>query len=61
MKKTLIKYSNHFFGVGVIMMVLGQFYPDKTQTENYIAAGIYIIAAICFIFSLFGFIASFKR
>lgn len=43
------------------MMVLGQFYPDKTQTENYIAAGIYIIAAICFIFSLFGFIASFKR
>lgn len=61
MKKKLIKYSNHFFGIGVILMVLGQFYPAETRTENYVAAGIYIIAAIWFLLSLFGFIMSFKK
>ena len=61
MKKKLIKYSNHFFGIGIILMLLGQFYPSETRTENYIAAGIYIISAVCFLLSLFGFIMSFKK
>ena len=40
---------------------LGTFYPDETATENYLAAGIYVFAALCGILSLTGSILAYKK
>jgi len=47
--------------IGIILMVIAQFYPEETQKENYIAAAIYTVAAICFLLSLLGFISRDKK
>jgi len=47
--------------IGIILMVIAQFYPEETQKDNYVAAAIYIVAAICFLFSLLGFILRSKK
>ena len=46
--------------IGIILMVIAQFYPEETQ-KNYIAAAIYTVAAICFLLSLLGFISRDKK
>jgi predicted Na+-dependent transporter len=57
MKKTIKKRSDLFLAIGIILMVIAQFYPEETQKENYIAAAIYTVTAICFLLSLLGFIS----
>ena len=47
--------------IGIIMMVIAQFYPEETQKEKYIAAAIYTVAAICFLLSLLGLILRDKK
>ena len=61
MKKTLKKRSDLFMAIGIILMVIAQFYPEETQKENYIAVAIYTVAAICFLLSLLGFISRDKK
>ena len=61
MKKTIKKRSDLFMAIGIILMVIAQFYPKETQKENYIAAAIYTVAAICFLLSLLGFISRDKK
>jgi predicted Na+-dependent transporter len=61
MKKTIKKRSDLFMAIGIIMMVIAQFYPEETQKEKYIAAAIYTVAAICFLLSLLGFISRDKK
>ena len=47
--------------IGIIMMVIAQFYPEETLKENYIAAAICTVAAICFLLSLLGLISRDKK
>lgn len=61
MKKTIKKRSDLFMAIGIILMVIAQFYPEETQKENYIAAAIYTVAANCFLLSLLGFISRDKK
>ena len=59
MKKFILKnYYGILLGVGFIFMLAGQYYPDETATDNNIAAGIYIVAAVFFILALIGAILS---
>ena len=48
----MIKFIKESYGilmvVGFLFMLAGRYYPDETSTENYIAAGIYIVAAVIF-------------
>lgn len=61
MQNFLIKYNNHFSTVMILGICIGTFYPDETATENYIAAGIYLFAALCGLLSLTGSILTFKK
>ena len=61
MKKTIKKRSDLFMAIGIIMMVIAQFYPEETQKEKYIAAEIYTVAAICYLRSLLGFSSRDKK
>ena len=61
MKRTIKKHSDLFMAIGIILMVIAQFYPEETQKENYIAAAIYTVATICFLLSLLGFISRDKE
>jgi len=61
MKKTIKKRSDLFMAIGIILMVIAQFYPEETQKENYIAAVMYTLAAICFLLSLLGLISRYKK
>ena len=61
MQNFLIKFNNHFSAVMILGIGLGTFYPDETATENYIAAGIYVFAALCGILSLTGSILAYKK
>ena len=54
--KTIKKRSDLFMAIGIILMLIAQFYPEETQKENYIAAAIYTVDAICFLLSILGFI-----
>jgi hypothetical protein len=45
----------------ILGICIGTFYPDETATENYIAAGIYLFAALCGLLSLTGSILTFKK
>ena len=47
--------------VGFLFMLGGRYYPDETSTDNYIAAGIYIVAAVIFTLALIGAILAFKK
>ena len=61
MKIFLIKFRNHlstflFLGLGI-----GTFYPDETANDNYIAAAIYVFAAICGFLSFIGMILNHRK
>ncbi|MAH82415.1 MAG: hypothetical protein CMC21_04085 [Flavobacteriaceae bacterium] len=59
MKKFILKnYYGILLGVGFLFMLAGRYYPDETATDNNIAAGIYIVAAVFFILALIGAILS---
>ncbi len=59
MKKFILKnYYGILLGVGSLFMLAGRYYPDETATDNNIAAGIYIVAAVFFILALIGPILS---
>ena len=47
--------------VGFLFMLGGRYYPDEISTDNYIAAGIYIVAAVIFTLALIGAILAFKK
>ena len=61
MRKIIKKRSDLFMAIGIILMVIAQFYPEETQKENYIAAAIFTIAAICFLLYLLGLISRDKK
>ena len=61
MKKTIKKRSDLFMAIGIILMVIAQFYPEETQKENYISAAMYTVTAICFLLSLLGLISRYKK
>tara|TARA_X000001036_G_scaffold426668_1_gene454347 strand:+ start:7456 stop:7650 length:195 start_codon:yes stop_codon:yes gene_type:complete len=59
LKKFILKnYYGILLGVGFLFMLAGRYYPDETATDNNIAAGIYIVAAVFFILALIGAILS---
>ena len=59
MKKFILKnYYGILLSVGFLFMLAGRYYPDETATDNNIAAGIYIVAAVFFILALIGAILS---
>tara|TARA_B100001094_G_scaffold172389_1_gene166703 strand:- start:354 stop:548 length:195 start_codon:yes stop_codon:yes gene_type:complete len=59
MKKFILKnYYGILLSVGFLFMLGGRYYPDETATDNNIAAGIYIVAAVFFILALIGAILS---
>ena len=59
MKKFILKnYYGILLGVGFLFMLAGRYYPDETATDNNIAAGIYIVAAVFFILASIGAILS---
>jgi hypothetical protein len=59
MKKFILKnYYGILLSVGFLFMLAGRYYPDETATDNNIAAGIYIVAAVFFILASIGAILS---
>ena len=48
MKKLIIKSYGILISVGFLFMLAGRYYPDETARDNYIAAGIYIVACVFF-------------
>ena len=59
MKKFILKnYYGILLSVGFLFMLAGRYYPDQTASDNNIAAGIYIVAAVFFILALIGAILS---
>ena len=61
MRKIIKKRSDLFMAIGIILMVIAQFHPEETQKENYIAAAIFTVVAICFLLSLLGLILRDKK
>ena len=61
MKKFIKQSYGILMGVGFLFMLAGRYYPDETSTDNYIAAGIYIVAAVIFTLALIGAILAFKK
>ena len=62
MKKLIIKSYGILISVGFLFMLAGRYYPDETATDNNIAAGIYIVAAVFFLLAGIGAILSlFKK
>ena len=62
MKKLIIKFYGVLISDGFLFMLVGRYYPDETATENNIAAGIYIVAAVFFLLAGIGAILSlFKK
>ena len=59
MKKILKKFYGLLLGVGCLFMLGGRYYPDETATDNYIAAGINIVASVFSLLALIGAILSF--
>jgi hypothetical protein len=57
-KFILKNYYGILLSVGFLFMLGGRYYPDETATDNNIAAGIYIVAAVFFILALIGAILS---
>ena len=58
MKKFIIKSYGVLISVGFLFMIAGRYYPDETAKDNNIAAGIYIVAAVCFFLAATGAILS---
>ncbi|MBL31051.1 MAG: hypothetical protein CMC81_07435 [Flavobacteriaceae bacterium] len=61
MKKFISNRYGTLLSVGFLFMLAGQYYPDVTATDNYIGAGIYIVACIFFLLALIGTILSFSK
>lgn len=61
MKKFIKESYSILMSVGFLFMLGGRYYPDETSTDNYIAAGIYIVAAVIFTLALIGAILAFKK
>tara|TARA_B100000900_G_C20421255_1_gene651047 strand:- start:453 stop:638 length:186 start_codon:yes stop_codon:yes gene_type:complete len=61
MRKIIKKRSDLFMAIGIILMIIAQFYLEETQKENYIVAAIFTVAAICFLLSLLGLISRDKK
>jgi NADH:ubiquinone oxidoreductase subunit 5 (subunit L)/multisubunit Na+/H+ antiporter MnhA subunit len=62
MKKLIIKSYCVIISVGFLFMLVGRYYPDETATDNNVAAGIYIVAAVFFLLAGIGAILSlFKK
>ena len=61
MKKLIIKSYGVLISVGFLFMLVGRYYPYETATDNNIAAGIYIVAAVFFLFTAIGAISSFSK
>ena len=61
----MIKFIKESYGilmvVGFLFMLAGRYYPDETSKENYIAAGIYIVAAVIFTLAVISAISSLKN
>ena len=61
MKKFIKESYGILMGVGFLLMLAGRYYPDATSTDNYIAAGIYIVAAVIFTLAVISAISSLKN
>ena len=61
MKKFIKESYGILMGVGFLFMLAGRYYPDETSTDNYIAAGIYIVAAVIFTLAVISAISSLKN
>ena len=61
MKKFINESYGILTGVGFIFILAGRYYPDETSTDNYIGAGIYIVAAVIFTLASISAISSFKN
>lgn len=49
MKNFFQKNERYFWGVGILLIVVGRMYPDETPMDNYIAAATYGVTAISFL------------
>ena len=61
MKKFIKESYSILMSVGFLFLLGGRYYPDETSTDNYTAAGIYIVAAVIFTLALIGAILAFKK
>lgn len=61
MEDFLIKYRNLLSTILFLGIGIGTFYPDETVNDNYIAAAIYVFAAICGFLSFIGMILNHRK
>ena len=61
MKKFIKESYGILMGIGFLFMLAGRYYPDEKSTDNYIAAGIYIVAAVIFTLAVISAISSLKN
>tara|TARA_B100001769_G_C21563263_1_gene319955 strand:- start:96 stop:287 length:192 start_codon:yes stop_codon:yes gene_type:complete len=61
MKKFIKKSYGILISVGLLFMIAGRYYPDETATDNNIAAGIYIVAAVFFFLAAISGILSLSK
>ena len=61
MKKFIKKSYGILISVGLLFMIAGRYYPDETATDNNIAAGSYIVAAVVFFLAAISGILSLSK
>ena len=61
MKKFIKESYGILMGIGFLFMLAGRYYPDETSTDNYIGAGLYIVAVVISSLALISAISSFKN
>ena len=61
MKKIIKESYGILMGVAFLFMLAGRYYPDETSTDNYIGAGLYIVAAVISTLALISAISSIKN
>jgi len=61
MKDFLKKYPEILLTGGILLSIAGHYYPDETATDNFIAAGIYIVSAVLFVLAAIGFLMKNKK
>ena len=61
MKKFIKESYGILMGIGFVFMLAGRYYPDETARDNYIAAGIYIVACVFFLLAVIGAILSLSK